>query len=82
MRRHYESQRKVFILTFAVYQLATFATALLVGSLAWNFVALVRPAIFALLISMLLTNSRRWDWAAVLAIMAFLFFRLITQVVR
>jgi hypothetical protein len=82
MRRHYETQRKVFILTFAIYQLTTFTTALLVGSLTWNFVTLVRPAIFALLLSMLLTNSRRWDWAAVLAIMGFLFFRLTTQVVR
>ena len=72
----------VFILTFAIYQLTTFTTALLVGSLTWNFVTLVRPAIFALLLSMLLTNSRRWDWAAVLAIMGFLFFRLTTQVVR
>jgi hypothetical protein len=82
MRRHYESQRKVFILTFAIYQLTTFMTSLLVGTLTWDFVALVRPAIFALLLSMLFTNSRRWDWAAMLTITAFLFVRLITQVVR
>ena len=82
MRRHYASQRKVFILTFALYQLSTFTTALLVGSLAWNFLTIVRPVIFLLLISMLFTKSRRWDWAGVLAIMAFLFVRLTTQVVR
>lgn len=82
MRRHYQAQRKVFILTFAIYQLTTFAISVLVGTLTWNFVALVRPAIFALLVSMLFTNSRRWDWAAVLLITAALFVRLLTQVVR
>lgn len=82
MRRHYAAQRKVFILTFALYQLCTFTTASLVGLLAWNFLTIVRPVIFLLLISMLFINSRRWDWAAVLAIMAFLFVRLTTQVVR
>ena len=69
MRRHYESQRKVLILTFALYQISTFTTALVVGSLSWNFVTFVRFLIFALLISMLFTKSRTWDWVCVLTIM-------------
>src|SRR5262249_31275564 len=47
MRRHYASQRKVFILTFALYQVSTLTAALVVGSLSWNFVTLVRFLIFA-----------------------------------
>jgi len=42
----------------------------------------VTPPFFALLPSMFFTNSRRWDWAAVLVITAALFVRLVTQVVR
>ena len=82
MRTHYEAQRKVFILTFAVYQVSTFTTALVVGSLGWNFVTLVRLVIFALLISMLFTKSRLWDWISVLTILVILFIRLNAQVVR
>jgi hypothetical protein len=82
MRRHYESQRKVLILTFALYQLTTFTTALLLGLLTWNYLAIVRAVIFVLLISMLFVKSRWWDWAVVLAIMTFLFVRLTMQVVR
>ena len=82
MRGHYEAQRKVFISTFALYQVCTFTTTLVVGGLAWNFLTIVRFLIFALLISMLFTKSRSWDWIAVLTIMAALFVRLNTQVVR
>jgi hypothetical protein len=82
MRRHYDAQRRVFILTFAVYQLSTFTTALLVGGLGWNFLSIVRVVIFLLLASMLVVNRRFWDWAAVLAILTFLSVRLVTQVVR
>ena len=82
MRRDYDEQRKVFILTFAFYQVSTFTTALVVGTMAWDFLSFVRVAIFVLLVSMLLTNNRRWDWIGVLAIMTALLFRLTTQVVR
>ena len=82
MGRDYDEQRKVFILTFALYQVSTFTTALAIGRLSWDFLSIVRIAIFVLLVSMLLTNSRRWDWIAVVAIMAALLVRLMTQVVR
>lgn len=82
MRWDYLEQRKVILLTFALYQVSTFTTALVVGRLAWDFVSVVRVLIFFLLLSMLLTNNRRWDWMGVLAIMAFLLYRLTTQVVR
>jgi hypothetical protein len=82
MRRDYDEQRKVIILTFALYQVSTFTTALVIGRMSWDFLSIVRVAIFALLISMLLTNSRRWDWLAVVAIMTALLIRLTTQLVR
>jgi hypothetical protein len=82
MRRHYDRQRKVFILTFALYQVSTFTTALVTGTMAWDFLSVVRVTIFALLVSMLLTSSRRWDWFGVLVIMTALFVRLTMQVVR
>ncbi len=82
MRGHYAAQRGVVILTFALYQLTTFTTALLLGNLAWSFLTVARAIIFLLLVSMLFIRARRWDWVAVLAIMAFLFYRLATQVVR
>ena len=82
MRRHYDRQRKVFILTFALYQVSTFTTAAIVGSMHWDYLAVVRVVIFGLLLSTLATNNRRWDWAAVLAILAFLCVRLTMQVVR
>ena len=82
MRRDYGTQRKVIALTFALFQVTTFTTALVVGTMAWDFLSVVRVAIFALLVSMLVTDSRRWDWVVVLAIMAALLIRLTTQVVR
>lgn len=82
MRRDYEAQRKVIALTFALFQVNTFTTALVVGTMAWNFLSVVRVVIFALLVSMLVTNSRRWDWVVVLAIMTALIIRLNLQVVR
>ena len=82
MRRDYEAQRKVIALTFALYQVSTFTTAVIVGTMAWNFLSVVRVVIFALLLSMLVTNSRRWDWVVALAIMTALLIRLATQVVH
>jgi len=82
MRRDYQEQRKVFILTFALYQVSTFTTALVTDRMTWDYLSIVRVAIFALLVSMLLSNSRRWDWVGVVAIMSALLIRLTTQVVR
>ena len=82
MRRDYGAQRKVIALTFALFQVTTFTTALVVGTMAWDFLSIVRVAIFALLVSMLVIDSRRWDWVVALAIMTALLIRLTTQVVR
>ena len=82
MRRDYDEQRQVIIATFALYQVSTFTTALVVGRIAWDYVSVVRVAIFVLLVSMLLINRRRWDWIVVLAIMAALIVRITNQVVR
>jgi len=82
MRRDYGAQRKVIALTFALFQVTTFTTALVIGTMAWDFLSIVRVAILALLVSMLVINSRRWDWVVVLAIMTALLIRLTMQVVR
>ena len=82
MRAHYESQRKTIIGTFILYQLSTWGTAILVGTLAWNYVTIVRIAILALLASMLIANRRLWDWIGVTSIAVMLLIRLLTQVVR
>ena len=82
MRRHYDQQRKTFIVTFTLYQCSTWTTAMVVGTLGWNVISVVRAIILLLLVSMLFLNKRRWDWIGVLAILAVLIFRLTTQVVR
>ncbi|MDP1912517.1 hypothetical protein [Brevundimonas sp.] len=82
MRRHYAAHRKVFILTFALYQVSTWAVALLTGSISLDIRTVSRAAVLALLVSMLVIKSRRWDWACVLMILGLLALRLTTQVVR
>ena len=82
MRRDYEAQRKVIAVTFALFQVTTFTTALVIGTMSWDFLSVVRVAIFALLMSMLVIDSRRWDWVVVLSIMTALLIRLTMQVVR
>lgn len=82
MRRHYDEQRKTFIVTFTLYQCSTWTTAIIVGTFGWNVISVVRAIILLLLVLMLLFNKRRWDWVGVLGILAVLIFRLTTQVVR
>ncbi len=82
MRRDYDEQRRVILVTLALYQVSTFATAMAIGRFSWDFLAIVRLAILALIVAVLLSKSRRWDWLAVVAMLAVLFFRLSTQVVR
>lgn len=82
MRSRYEAQRKIFIVTFALYQCSTWATAMAIGTFGWNVISAVRAAILVILLLMLLLNRRRWDWIGVLAILGVLIFRLTTQVVR
>ena len=62
--------------------MSTFTTALVTRNMEWDYLSVVRVAIFGLLVSMLLVNNRRWDWFGVLAIMTALLIRLTTQVVR
>jgi hypothetical protein len=82
LRRHYEDHRKTFIVTFALYQCTTWTTALVIGTIGWNVISIIRAIILLLLVLMLLFNKRQWDWIGVLAIIAVLAFRLTTQVVR
>lgn len=82
LRRHYDEHRKTFIATFVLYQCTTWTTAMVVGTLGWNVISVVRAIILLLLVLMLLFNKRRWDWMGVLGILAILAFRLTTQVVR
>jgi hypothetical protein len=82
MRRHYETQRKTFIITFTLYQCCTWTTALIVGTFGWNIISVVRAIILFLLITMLLVNKRRCDWIGVMLILAVLIYRLTTQGVK
>ncbi len=82
MRRHYAEHRKIFIVTFILYQCTTWTTAIILGTLGWNVISVIRAIILLLLVSLLLLNKRQWDWIGVLGIIAVLAFRLTTQVVR
>ena len=82
MRRHYDEQRKTFILTFILYQCSTWTNAAVVGTLGWNVVSVIRAMILLMLVLMLVINRRWWDWAGVLVIFAALAFRLTTQALR
>ncbi|KQW82230.1 hypothetical protein [Brevundimonas sp. Root1279] len=82
MRHHYDEEREVFLLTFALYQVSTWATALITGVAGWNAATIARTAILGLLVAMLMTRSRRFDWVGLLIILGILVWRLMTQVVR
>lgn len=82
MRRHYDEQRKTFIITFALYQCATWILAIAVGTSGLNFVTVIRAIILGLLLLMLVLGRRRWDWVGVVAILAILVVRLTTQAIR
>lgn len=82
MRQHYAEHRNTFIVTFALYQCSTWATAAVVGTLGWNVISFVRAAILGVLLIASLLHRRSLDWAAVAVILAILIFRLTTQAVR
>lgn len=82
MRRAYASERKVVALTFTLYQLSNWALSLFAGNDQWTYVTVLRAVVGALFLSMLFTNSRRWDWVVVIASIALLVFRTATQYVR
>ncbi len=82
MREHYVEQRKTFIITYVLFQCATWASALILGNFGWNVISAVRAAILALLILMLVINHRRFDWFGVVAILVLLIYRLTTQGMR
>jgi hypothetical protein len=82
MRRNYDAERRTFIVTFALYQCATWTMAVVIGTFGWNVISFVRAAILLVLLLVLLLNKRRWDWTGVLVILAVLIYRLTTQVVR
>lgn len=82
MRHHYDEEREVFLLTFALYQVSTWASAILTGAATLDFAAVARTVILVLLVLMLLRRSRRLDWIGVLIILGVLIGRLMTQVIR
>ena len=82
MHRHYDMQRKTFIVTFALYQCSNWVTAMVVGTFGWNVISVIRAIILLLLVAMLVIGKRRWDWIGVLAILAVLIYRLTTQGVK
>ena len=75
----YAAQRRTVIITFILYQLATWASVLAAGAFSWNHVSFIRLAIIAVLALMLLINRRRMDWIGVGLIFGMLVWRLSTQ---
>lgn len=82
MRRHYATQSRTFVITFAAYELSTLASSLVIGKLGPNYPTLARLIIVGALVPTSLTNARRWHWAAVLTIMLLTFLRLTSEVVQ
>jgi len=82
MRQVYDAQRRTFIVTFVLYQCATWATAAVVGVFGWSTVSVIRATILGILILMLVMNRRRMDWIGVALIFAMLAWRLSTQGMR
>jgi hypothetical protein len=82
MPRRYKDNRMIFIVTVAAYQVSTFVAALVLGSVAPNLTTMIRFAVFACVISLLLIKSRLWDWVVVLTAMGLLLVRLNTELVK
>jgi len=78
----YAAQRGTVIITFILYQLATWASVLAAGAFSWNHVSFIRVGIIAVLGLMLLINRRRMDWIGVGLIFGMLTSRLSTQTIQ
>lgn len=82
MRHGYEFDRKALALTLTLYQCSTWTTSIFAGNDQWTYVTVLRALVGAALVTMLFTNSRRWDWAVVAVSIALLGFRIVTQYLR
>jgi hypothetical protein len=82
MRRAYESERRTLAWLFVLYILANWIVAFVTGAPFWSAITLQRIALSILLVSLLIWNSRRWDWIVAIGVMAVAIVRTATQAVR
>lgn len=82
MRRAYESDRRAFAWLFVLYMLANWILVFVTGVPFWSGITLQRTAVSILLVSLLMVNSRRWDWLVAIGVMAIAIVRTATQAVR
>jgi hypothetical protein len=82
MRLRYQTQRKVFLVAFALFQVCTGSLALMLGRYGWDVATVARTIILVLLVAMLIVRSRRLDWVGAVTITGLLAYRLMDQTVR
>ena len=82
MRRSYETDRRVFVAVFVLYMLANWILAVMTGTPIWSGVTLLRAIASVLLASLLVVDSRRWDWTVAITVMVAALARMATQAVR
>jgi len=82
MRAAWLSERKVFAGAFALYQASNWLVAAFIVGAPWSYVSLLRAIVLALVLSMLFTNSRRWDWIVAVTCIGLFVARLATQELR
>ena len=80
MRAEWRKARGLFLVLAVIHHsLAWINVTLVSGALVWNFVTLVRGVTLAALLLALVLKDRRMDWAAALAILIVLVWRLAVQ---
>lgn len=82
MRAAWHFQRRAFASAFALYQASNWSVAAFIVGDPWTDVSTLRAIILALVVSMLFTDSRRWDWIVAVVSIGLLIGRLITQQLR
>lgn len=82
MRAGWHAGRKVFALAFALYQVSNWLVAVFMVGGPWTDVSTLRAIVLALVLSVLFTDSRRWDWIVAGLTIGLLLVRLFTQQLR
>ena len=83
MRAEWASSRQIFLILFAINQIATWIRILLVRQeVTWDTASITRTLTLGVLLVLLFTKDRRVEWGGAVAILALLSFRLATQSLR
>lgn len=83
MRAEWIEKRSVFLTLFAINQSVVWISLVITRhSISWDLASFLRTIVLLLLLLLLFYKSRRFEWIAVLAIFAFVVFRLSVQTVH